>query len=183
MAIGDTAGCRQPALQLALVTVALSVGLAHAEIIIPIDSIANALASIRDGDTILLVGPRTFYERVVITNSVHLLGTNSPVIDADRAGTPLTISAPDVEVRGVTVRNSGRDLTTVDSGIMIAAARATIRDCIIENDAFGIYVRGVSGCRIERNAISGSKELPSAQRGGGIHLEDEGQPHHRQSYP
>ncbi len=134
------------------------------------DSLANAIALAKDGDTVLIQGPGTFHERIVITKSIRLLGTNSPVIDADGYGTPLTVTAPDVEVREVVIRNSGRDLTTFDSGIMITGARAQVRDCRIENDGFGIYLRGASECMLERNEILGSPNFPTAKRGNGIHL-------------
>jgi nitrous oxidase accessory protein len=53
---------------------------------------------------------------------------------------------------------------------MIVRDGAIVRDCRVENNGFGIYVRGASDCVIERNNIFGSKELPSASRGNGIHL-------------
>ena len=134
------------------------------------DSITRALNETKDGDTVLVQGPGVFHEHVVITNSIRLLGTNAPVIDGDGSGTPLTATAPDVEVRGLVIRNSGRDLTTFDSGVMITAPRATVRDCRIENDAFGIYVRGVGDCVIERNEIAGNKDMASAARGNVIHF-------------
>ncbi len=148
----------------------LCLGTARAATIVASNSVADALAAANTGDTVLLAGPTVFHERVIVSKSVRLLGANSPVIDAGGTGTPLTVAAPDVEVRGITICNSGSDLTAFDAGIMITAPGATIRDCIVENDAFGVCVRGVSGSRIERNEIFGAKELPSAKRGNGIHL-------------
>jgi nitrous oxidase accessory protein len=134
------------------------------------DSICDALQRAHDGDTILVPGPRVFHERVVINKSIRLLGINNATIDAGALGTVLTISAPDSEVRGLTIRNSGRDLASADSGIMITGNAAIVRDCRVENDGFGIYLRATSGCLIERNEIAGAPELPSARRGNGIHL-------------
>lgn len=133
-------------------------------------SISLALAQARDGDTVLIPGPGVFHEHVVIAKSVRLLGTNSPVIDGDHSGTPLTLAAPDAEARGLTVRNSGGDLAAFDSGVMITGKRATVRDCRIENDAFGIYVHGGGGCVIEQNEIVGSTNVAPSARGNGIHL-------------
>ncbi len=134
------------------------------------DSISRAISRAVDGDTVLIQGPRAFHERVVINKSIRLLGTNAPIIDADGFGTPLTIVAPDSEVRGLAIGNSGHDLATFDSGVMIAGRGAIVRDCHIENDGFGIYIRGVGDCVIERNEICGGKDLASASRGNGIHL-------------
>jgi len=134
------------------------------------DSISRAISRAADGDTVLIQGPRAFHGRVVINKSIRLLGTNAPIIDADGFGTPLTIVAPDSEVRGLAIGNSGHDLATFDSGVMIAGRGAIVRDCHIENDGFGIYLRGVGDCVIERNEIFGGKDPASASRGNGIHL-------------
>lgn len=155
-------------LALAMLLAASAVALA---VTVPVtDSISRAIAEAQDGDTVLVPGPGVFRERVVITKSIRLLGTNAPVIDAEGNGTPLSITAPDVEVRGLVIRNSGRDLTTFDSGIMITGDRARVRDCRIASDGFGIYLRAASECALERNEICGSPNLAAAQRGNGIHL-------------
>jgi nitrous oxidase accessory protein len=133
-------------------------------------SISQAISNAQEGDTLLLQGPAVFHERVVIGKSVRLIGANSPVIDADGAGTPLTVSTPNVTVSGMTIRHSGRDLAAFNSGIMITSPEVTVRNCRIENDSFGIYLRGVSDCVIEANEVLGTKQVPSAARGNGIHL-------------
>jgi nitrous oxidase accessory protein len=134
------------------------------------NSISQAVLAARDGDTVLIKGPTIYHERVVVTKALHLCGKNSPVIDADGAGTPLSLADSGVAVSGIIVRNSGRDLTAFDSGVMITSSGATVRNCRIENDGFGIYLRGVNDCVIEANEIVGSKQLPSPARGNGIHL-------------
>jgi nitrous oxidase accessory protein len=134
------------------------------------DSISRAVAQAQDGDTVLVQGPRVFHEHVVIEKSIRLLGTNSPVIDAESFGTPLTVNASNCEVRGLIIRNSGRDLTTIDSGIMITGARAKVVNCRVDGDAFGIYLHGADECVIEDNELFGRTDLASAARGNGIHL-------------
>jgi len=134
------------------------------------NSIAQALAQAQEGDTLLINGPAVFHEHVVLAKSIRLLGTNSPVIDTLGNGTPLVITAPNCEVQGLVIRNSGRDLGAFDSGIMITARRTTVRDCSVEVDGFGIYLRGATECVIEQNSISGSTNVASAARGNGIHL-------------
>jgi nitrous oxidase accessory protein len=130
----------------------------------------SALAQAHDGDTLTLVGPATFSGPLEITKSIRLRGMNSPIIDGRGIGTPITVTARNVELRGLTIRNSGADLGAFDSGVMILSNNVTVAECRIENDAFGIYLRGASNCRIERNHIIGSANLPSAKRGNGVHL-------------
>jgi len=157
-------------MKLALGILILSQILALAATIPVGDSISRAVAEAREGDTLLVSGPAIFHEHVVIDKTIRLVGTNSPVIDADGVGTPLTLEAQNIEVRRVVVRNSGGDLAGFDSAVMITAPGAAVRECRIENNAFGIYVRGVNGCIIERNQVLGNKTQPSAARGNGIHL-------------
>jgi nitrous oxidase accessory protein len=154
----------------AAILMMLCLAAVHGATLVVTNDLNDALGRANNGDTLLLVGPKTFFEKVIITKSIRLAGTNSPIIDAGKTGTPVTIAAINVDLRGLTIRNSGSDLTTFDSGVMILSNNATVAECRIENDAFAIYLRGASNCRIERNQIIGSEELPSAKRGNGIHL-------------
>lgn len=143
---------------------------ARAETFVAMDSLSQAIAIAKSGDTILVTGPTVFHEHVVLDKPLHLLGTNSPVIDAGGAGTPITIQAEGASVRGFTVRNGGRDLGAFDAGIMIAAGGVTVADCRVEGGGFGLYIRGVNDCRVEHNTVLGDTNVPPAQRGNGIHL-------------
>jgi len=134
------------------------------------NSVAHAIAQANPGDTLLIQGPGVFHDRVVIDKPLHLIGTNSPVIDADCIGTPLAIHSSNVAVSGIIIRNGGHDLGNFDSGIMIAGADASVTGCRIEGGGFGIYLHGVDNCRVNNNLIVGNTNLPPAQRGNGIHL-------------
>ena len=133
-------------------------------------SITRAMAEASAGDTILIAGPANFNEHVVIEKPLQLIGTNSPVIDADGFGTPLVIRAAGVVVSGLTLRGGGRDLGKTDSGVLIDAPRARVQSCRVEGGAFGIYLHGINGCAVVDNTILGDTNLPPAQRGNGIHL-------------
>jgi nitrous oxidase accessory protein len=134
------------------------------------NSLNQSIASADPGDTILISGPAIFHERVVVDKPLRIIATNSVAIDADGSGTPLTILATNVFVSGIIFRNGGHNLGKPDSGIMIRASDATIENCSVEDGGFGIYLHGVSNCRVENNFISGDTNLPPAQRGNGIHL-------------
>lgn len=143
---------------------------ALAETVVVTATISQAIAVAQSGDTVMVKGPAVFRERIVIAKSLRLVGTNAPILDAGGSGTAVSITAPDVEIRGLTIRDAGRNLGAFDAGILVSGPRATIRDCRIVADGFGIYLRGASECVVESNTISGSKALASAQRGNGIHL-------------
>jgi nitrous oxidase accessory protein len=134
------------------------------------DSISHAIAAAQPGDTVLVQGPAVFQEHVILDKPIRLSGSNLPIIDAEGTGTALKITAPGVEVCDLVVRNSGHNLSDLDCGILIAAPRAVVKGCRVENDAFGIYLRGVGDCVLEQNEILGDQSIASAQRGNGIHL-------------
>lgn len=134
------------------------------------DSITEAVRQARPGDTVLVPGPVVYHEHVVIEKSIRLLGTNLPVINADGTGSVLTITAPGCEAAGLRLEDSGHDLAGFDSGVMIRAPGVTVRNCDINVDAFGVYLRGINECLIEGNRISGATNLASSARGNGIHL-------------
>lgn len=134
------------------------------------DSLSAAIASARDGDTVFVHGPTVFREHIVIEKRLRLIGVENPVLDGGGTNTPLLIRADHVEVRGLIVRNGGADLGGFDSVIMVRGANATIADCRIEGGGFGVFIRGVNDCRIERNTIVGNTNVVAAKRGNGVHL-------------
>jgi nitrous oxidase accessory protein len=92
------------------------------------------------------------------------------VIDGGGQGTPLVLAAPHATASGLIIRNSGHDLTKLDAGVLISADHVAVKDCRIENDGFGIYLRGANNCSIEHNSVLGNRTLAASARGNGIHL-------------
>lgn len=82
------------------------------------------------------------------------------------------ISPPDVTLRGLTIVNSGRNLTHMNAGIFVerGAERVTIRDNRLDNNAFGIWLDACKGPRVIGNKVHGIPEIRSQDRGNGIHL-------------
>ena len=133
------------------------------------DSITGALARANHGDTILVPGPRIYSEHLVVDKTVTLAGTNAPVINGDGMGTTLLVTAPGVRLTGLALCDSGSNLAANDSGIRIEADQVTVEDCQVENDGFGIYLRGASQCTLARNRVSGTSGR-LRNPGNGIHL-------------
>ncbi len=133
-------------------------------------SLSNAVATAHAGDTLLIPGPMTFQEHVVVNKPLRLLGTNFPVLDGAGSGTCLSLEAEGSEAHGLLVRNGGSDLGEFDSGIMIRAPGVTVADCRVEGGGFGIYIRGVDQARVMGNTILGNTNVAPSKRGNGIHL-------------
>src|SRR5690348_3702155 len=71
---------------------------------------AAALAAARPGDTVR-VAAGVYPGRLVVRKPVVLLGEPGAVLDGEGKGTIVTVQADSVEVRGFTLRHSGRSLT------------------------------------------------------------------------
>jgi nitrous oxidase accessory protein len=134
------------------------------------ETLAEAVCHARAGDTILLSGPTVYCEHVVVDKPLRIVGTNAPVLDGGGTGTVLSVQAPNVVVDGLVIRNSGNDLGAYDSAVMVMAPGVTVRNCRIENNGFGVYLRAATNCLVEANEILGDASIASAKRGNGIHL-------------
>jgi len=117
------------------------------------------------------VGAGVYEGNLVIEKPLRLVGRGRPLLLGRGDGTVIVITAPDVTVEGVDVDGrKGGDLGKDASGILVAAPRATIRDCRVANTLFGIYLKEAPGSRIERCRIRGIKEKTAGEKGSGIHV-------------
>jgi nitrous oxidase accessory protein len=134
--------------------------------------LGSALSSARPGDTLRLEagvhpGP------VTVAVAVRLEGVTGAVIDGGGRGVALTLAADGISVSGLTVRNSGDDLSSDDAALLLRESRGiTVARCRVEARAFGIYLRGGGGHRIVANeVVADARAAPSrSRRGNGIHL-------------
>ncbi len=117
------------------------------------------------------VPPGSYNGDLVIRHSVRLIGHGRPMLLGAGDGTVVTIVAPDVTIEGFDIDGrKGGDLGEDASGILIAAPRATIRDCRLRNTLFGIYLKDAPGTTVEHCRVDGIKEKPAGEKGSGIHV-------------
>jgi nitrous oxidase accessory protein len=135
---------------------------------IPAEELAAAVAAARPGDVIEVDGG-TFTGSLTIDRPLTLAGHNWPVVDGQNKGTVLTITAPDVTVRGFLIRRSGDSLDQENSGIVVEAENATIAGNRFEDTLFGVYLREAHGGQVVDNVIH-SKELAVPRRGDAIRV-------------
>lgn len=133
--------------------------------------LAEALEVATPGDTLILA-PGTHFGPVTIRVPVTLQGQPAAVIDGRGEGNVLTITATDVTVRGVEVRNSGLSLSEQNTGIFVGkgAHRAVIEDNRLRDNLIGIYVWGGNDALVRRNDVVGRSDLRVSERGNGIQL-------------
>jgi len=125
----------------------------------------------QDGDVIEL-GPGEYRGAIRIDRRLVLAGRPGAVINGGGTGTVVRVTAPDVTIRGVTIRGSGRDLQTMDSGLFLekTAERALVENNRFEGNLFGIYVHGAASSRVLRNVIEGVRGHRLSEAGNGVSL-------------
>lgn len=133
--------------------------------------LADALENANEGD-VLELDPGLYTGNFRIDKPLTLKGSPGTIIDGDREGTPLTIKAPDVSVRGLLIRNGGKNLTNHDAAVFIAnaAENAHVQGNRIKARGFGIWIDGAADALVERNRVTGDDSIRSQDRGNGIHL-------------
>lgn len=130
-------------------------------------TIEEALAVAENGDTIEVHGGT--HTRFRIDKSITLLGIDNPVVDGEGEGTVIVITGDDVTMSGFTIRNSGRNNSHEDSGLVIQADRVTIENNTIEDVLFGIYFADASDGIARNNTVRGY-EAELARRGDGMRV-------------
>ena len=134
-------------------------------------SLQQAIEQAGSGDRLLLQDG-VYTGSIVIDRSLQLLGKSASIIDGEGVGRVVTVAAPDVVVRGVTVQNSGTSLATEDSGIFVTSDgdRALIEDNQLQHNLIGIYLKGPDNAVVRRNNIIGSTDPHVNDRGNGVQL-------------
>ena len=99
-----------------------------------------ALAAAQPGDTIV-VPAGVYAGPLIIDRPVTLVGEGMPVIEGTGKGDVVTITAPDVTLRGFVIRNSGDSLDQENAGVTGLAPNLTIESNRFEDTLFGVYLK------------------------------------------
>jgi nitrous oxidase accessory protein len=134
-------------------------------------ALAVALEAAAPGD-ILILAPGRHAGPVILDRPVTLTGEPGAVIDAGGSGSVVTITAPDVTLRGLTITGSGSDGQGIDSGIRIlkGADRALIEGNHLHGNLHGIDVHGGRDAIVRGNRVVGSTFHRVNDRGNGIYV-------------
>jgi nitrous oxidase accessory protein len=122
------------------------------------------------GDVLVLEAGR-YSGPVRIDRSLTLRG-HEAVIDGGGRGSPVVVSAPGVRIEGLTIRNSGDDVSAPDACVFVEARASgtVLKNNRLEDCAFGIWVHEARGVQIAENRIRGRSEVRITDRGNGIQL-------------
>jgi nitrous oxidase accessory protein len=106
-----------------------------------------------------------------LDRALRLVGRGRPRLRGSGKGSVVRIRAADVVVEGFDIdgRESG-DLAQDSSGVHVAAARATLRDCRVHDAIFGVYLREADGAVVEGCTIRGIPGKDPGEKGSGVHV-------------
>ncbi|MGC8203365.1 nitrous oxide reductase family maturation protein NosD [Aliiroseovarius sp. PTFE2010] len=134
-------------------------------------TLAKAIAGANPGDVLTLRQGR-YKGAIIIDRPLTLAGTDGAIIDGMGQGTVLTIDAPDVTVRALTVTGSGTNSEALDAGIKIlkGADRAVVRDNKVLGNLHGVDIHGGRDAQVINNTIEGTRQTRVNDRGNGIYV-------------
>lgn len=119
-----------------------------AEVSVRAGNLAAALAAASPGDHLILE-PGIHEGPIDIDRTITLSGRPGAVVDGGRRGNVIRVSAPEVVIRDLEIRNSGHSLERMDSGVFIGK----------EETAPSSKTTGSSGtCSV---SMSGARKTPS----------------------
>ncbi|HLN22825.1 MAG TPA: nitrous oxide reductase family maturation protein NosD [Patescibacteria group bacterium] len=132
-------------------------------------TLARAVAAAHPGD-VLVLKPGLYTGGVIIDKAITIEGSPGSIVDGAGKGTVIRIIAADATVRGLTVRHSGIRQEDIDSGIFAdkGGDRALIEGNRLEDNLFGISLRGATAAVARHNIVRGLQELRVNDRGDGI---------------
>lgn len=147
-----------------LLTLSL-IGLGGATVytVTPLQSFKKTIEKSIPGDTII-VDSGHYFGPLDIDKPIVLLGKKFPIIDGKNRGSVVKLKAPNIVFNGFKIINSGDHLGEENSGIEVLARNIEVKNNLLEDVLFGIYLRKANNSKITDNLIVG-KPLPKPRRG------------------
>ncbi|MCB1321300.1 MAG: nitrous oxide reductase family maturation protein NosD [Leptospiraceae bacterium] len=134
-------------------------------------TLASAVTDARAYDTILIADGVYTESGLHIDRPLRIIGNPGTVLDGgERSEHIILVTADDVIIQGLTIRNGGSSYIDDLSGIRVEYARnCVIRDNRILKTTYAIYLARSDDCLIENNEVSGDAQ-DEVSAGNGIHL-------------
>ncbi|WP_323039605.1 nitrous oxide reductase family maturation protein NosD [Gemmobacter sp.] len=134
-------------------------------------TLALAIAGAMPGDVLILTDG-AYGGPVTIDRPLTITGPRGAIVDGGGTGSVITLTAPDVLLRGFTVTGSGHANQDLDSGIRIlkGADRAVVEGLLLTGNMHGIDLHGGQDARVLRNEIVGTRNPRMNERGNGVYV-------------
>ncbi len=127
-------------------------------------TIQAAINAALGGDTIHISGG-PYYEHVEVNKTVWLKGEAGAIVDGSGTGTVFNVAVNYVYITNLTIRNSGPDWGTRDSGVKLdQIVYCSILDCHIEGCRLGVYAEDCYHLEVERSTFANNDEAIRTER-------------------
>lgn len=132
-------------------------------------NITSAVNAAKAGDTVWVHAGLYHEKNLVIDKRIVLTGENYPVLDGENKFEVISIKTDGVVVDGFKVIRSGHSSIIDMGGIKVYDSKyVTLKNNILEDTFFGIYLQYASHCTIQNNRIT-AHATEEQQSGNGIH--------------
>ena len=134
-------------------------------------ALATAIGEARDGD-VLRLAPGVHPGHFEIDRPLTLDGGGVAAIEGAGKGSVITVNAPDVTIRGLTISGSGSSHDEIDSGVSLGrkADRAVVENNEILGNLYGVDIHGAKDSRVAGNVIVGRRDHRMNERGNGVYV-------------
>jgi len=134
-------------------------------------ALQTAIDSAQSGDTLLLTAG-IYAGSIDINKSLILSGKKTSIIDGEGSSHVIMVTAPDVVIKGVSIKHSGSVLEDEDSAIFITEKgdRTLVENNFLEDNQIGVYLKGPEDAVVSNNIIIGSQFHRVNDRGNGVYL-------------
>jgi nitrous oxidase accessory protein len=160
-------------LPVALAALLVPLAAAAAERLVPAEpgALAAAVAGASPGD-VLILAPGRHDGPVLLDRPLTLDGRGAAILDGGGDGSVITVTGPDVTVRGLEIRGSGLRHESIDSGVKLDrdAERALIEDNRLIGNLVGVHVFGARDSMVRGNTILGLRDHRMNDRGNGVYV-------------
>jgi nitrous oxidase accessory protein len=119
------------------------------------------------------VGPGEYAGDLVLDRPLRLVGHGRPRLVGSGKGSVVRVRADGVTVEGFEIDGrGGGDLGRDSAGVHSAAHGTVVRDVIVHDTLFGVYLREADGAVVERCRVRGIPGKDPGEKGSGIHVYD-----------
>ena len=121
--------------------------------------------------SVVVIPPGTYTGPAVVDKPLRIVGVGYPVIDGRGLGDVLVVNSSHVVVEGLRLVNTDDWYGSDAAAIKVhEAENVVIRNNIIENSLYGIYLINTRDSLVENNTVKGMFQKPINDRGHCIYL-------------
>ncbi|HBS50887.1 MAG TPA: nitrous oxide reductase family maturation protein NosD [Rhodobacteraceae bacterium] len=134
-------------------------------------ALRDAIAGASPGD-VLMLAPGRHAGPVTLDFEITLDGGGQAHLEGTGEGSVVTVTGPDITVRGLKITGSGSDHQTIDSGVQLTktARRVLVENNRILGNLYGVDIHGAEDSMVRNNVIVGRRDRRMNDRGNGVYV-------------